>query len=591
MYSFRAAIQAVRRDPVAQIERAAFAALLVLAASFGVEALRFPIVISGETYTNVQLLQFVVIGLWFVHRILTFQKPESWRELPVGLTIAIGLWLAALWLSTFQAPDFRNQVFTFDSHIVLGALLAWVAYDLTRTSERWLWLIRSFAVGGIIVYALGLAEVMKISPLSQWLIDLRGVSIYAGELLRLSSTLPYPNIAAIVIELTLFPLLAWIIATQRLWLRLSLAIGLAAGLAALVLTYSRGGLIAFCITLLVIGALAVYYRKRQGQRWAIILGGSAVISGLTIIAVFLALTNPIAVLRFVTEDDQSWYQVAFSVSAQVSARPGETITIPVTVTNTGQLPWPAGGDQAVHLSYHFLWTDPDMTQGLQYEGLRTALPADVLPGQSATLMALVSTPSVSGGYLIRWDMVQESVTWFSVHGAPTADTRLTLDGEPASSAIPFEASPFVDVPPLRHSPGRLTLWRIALQIFQSHPLLGIGPDNFRRTYGAYLGMPGSGTEIHANNVYIEWLADTGLVGLLAFLFMSMILARLAWHVLKQQLHGPLWLWQIALMGSLLAWYIHGVVDYFYEFTPTNVAFWLLVGLAVSGQFQSRDQIM
>ena len=51
--------------------------------------------------------------------------------------------------------------------------------------------------------------------------------------------------------------------------------------------------------------------------------------------------------------------------------------------------------------------------------------------------------------------------------------------------------------------------------------------------------------------------------------------------LKRHFHDPLWVWQLALIGSLVAWYVHGLVDYFYEFMPTNTAFWLLVGLAIS----------
>src|SRR6185369_10366692 len=97
--------------------------------------------------------------------------------------------------------------------------------DLTHNSERWKTVIRSMALGGIVVYVLGLAEAAKIPAVFDWLQDIRGASIYAGELLRLSSTLSYPNIAAMIIEVTLFPVLAWAVMTRRLWLRVFLSIG------------------------------------------------------------------------------------------------------------------------------------------------------------------------------------------------------------------------------------------------------------------------------------------------------------------------------------------------------------------------------
>jgi hypothetical protein len=82
-------------------------------------------------------------------------------------------------------------------------------------------------------------------------------------------------------------------------------------------------------------------------------------------------------------------------------------------------------------------------------------------------------------------------------------------------------------------------------------------------------------------MYLEWLADTGLIGLLAFLLMSMILARMALQSIPAAMRTSLWPWYLGLLGSLCAWHVHGVVDYFYEFAPASTAFWLLLGLAVS----------
>jgi O-antigen ligase len=120
-----------------------------------------------------------------------------------------------------------------------------------------------------------------------------------------------------------------------------------------------------------------------------------------------------------------------------------------------------------------------------------------------------------------------------------------------------------------------------------HPLFGIGPDNFRLMYGDYLGSTNWNTGVHANNMYLEWLADSGVVGLVTFLLASLMLARVAWRMLKQHLHDPLWVWRLALIGSLTAWYLHGFVDYFFEFTPASILFWILVGLSISSVPQTN----
>jgi hypothetical protein len=45
--------------------------------------------------------------------------------------------------------------------------------------------------------------------------------------------------------------------------------------------------------------------------------------------------------------------------------------------------------------------------------------------------------------------------------------------------------------------------------------------------------------------------------------------------------GDVWIWRLGLAASLTAWFLHGVFDYFYEPLPTNLAFWLVAGLALA----------
>ena len=56
---------------------------------------------------------------------------------------------------------------------------------------------------------------------------------------------------------------------------------------------------------------------------------------------------------------------------------------------------------------------------------------------------------------------------------------------------------------------RSVLWETAFGIAREHPLLGIGPDNFRHTYGRYLGLAAWDPRVHANNSYIEVLVGHG----------------------------------------------------------------------------------
>jgi putative inorganic carbon (hco3(-)) transporter len=125
----------------------------------------------------------------------------------------------------------------------------------------------------------------------------------------------------------------------------------------------------------------------------------------------------------------------------------------------------------------------------------------------------------------------------------------------------------------------MTLWRAAARMVLDRPLFGIGPGAFRLSYGEFLGMPVSDPHIHANNLYIEWLVGAGLPGLLAFLWLSWRLLRMAWQALTPG--GDWWIWRVALAVALFTWYLHGLLDFFFEFTPTYVGFALVTGLIAS----------
>ncbi len=128
-------------------------------------------------------------------------------------------------------------------------------------------------------------------------------------------------------------------------------------------------------------------------------------------------------------------------------------TVPVTVTNTGTLTWPAGGAYPVHLAYH--WLQGAIT--VVVAGTRTVLPSNVAPGASISLSAQVTRPpsGAAGAYTLQFDMVQENVTWFATQGSPVANVKVSVPQLTACMQVPqmprgFSPQPKIascDVPP------------------------------------------------------------------------------------------------------------------------------------------------
>jgi hypothetical protein len=205
---------------------------------------------------------------------------------------------------------------------------------------------------------------------------------------------------------------------------------------------------------------------------------------------------------------------------------------------------------------------------------------EVRPGESISLVIPVKAPRQEGEYKVIWDMVQENIVWFGQKSGIVSNSQVTvLENPRASEDAAAREMPLVKgteyVPPI---PGRLTLWTVAWRQFQRYPLLGIGLDNFRLTYGRELGYSNWNESVHTNNWYWETLVSLGLVGSLPFFAWLLLLLIDMGRKLRQP---TVTLWQMAIAAGLLAYFIHGLLDYFLLFNTTALLFWLLVGLWLS----------
>jgi hypothetical protein len=348
-----------------------------------------------------------------------------------------------------------------------------------------------------------------------------------------------------------------------------------------VLTLSRGGIISLFILL---GLLALAGRWSGRPNVIAAAAGTAVLL-LTVTALVLV-GNPITRLRLTTETEQLWYQARYAGPEAVQAQPGEVVTVPLQVTNSGERVWTRDGSSYFALSYHLL---NDAGETITYDGARSRLAADVAPGEKVLIQGLIVVPDKAGEYIVEWDMVQEAVTWFSWKDTPTFKNKLTVvPGQIATKTTITRSSQPTDVRVTNPSPGRLELWRAAVLMAADYPLFGVGPDGFRWHYGQYAGVTDWDTGIHANNLYLEWLSGTGIVGLLTFLWLSWRLVKMGLSRLRFQKTENSWLMALGLAAGLLIWYIHGLVDFFFEFTPAYLAFWLLVGLLAAMPSIGKD---
>jgi len=127
---------------------------------------------------------------------------------------------------------------------------------------------------------------------------------------------------------------------------------------------------------------------------------------------------------------------------------------------------------------------------------------------------------------------------------------------------------------------RLNLWRSSWMMFRDHPWFGVGLDNFLYQYRSRYILPAAWQEpglSHPHNVLLDYASRLGLVGLVAGLWMQI---AFWWQALPlRRLADPdQRALALGLMGSMVSFLAHGLVDASYFVIDLAFAFFLALGV-------------
>jgi O-antigen ligase len=123
--------------------------------------------------------------------------------------------------------------------------------------------------------------------------------------------------------------------------------------------------------------------------------------------------------------------------------------------------------------------------------------------------------------------------------------------------------------------SRLAIWGGAFTVFARAPVVGAGFGNLRPLMGGLLGLP-EGWMGDAHNLYLELLAESGLVGFIAFSVLIVCALRAARRCVRQPRDEFMRIIGIAIFAAVCGVLVHGTVDYLFHTTPQVAALFFLV---------------
>ena len=154
--------------------------------------------------------------------------------------------------------------------------------------------------------------------------------------------------------------------------------------------------------------------------------------------------------------------------------------------------------------------------------------------------------------------------------------------KPFTDNLTFELETLFTEAPQQTNIQRIFIWQRTLEMIRDHPIRGVGIGNFKIEYPRYRSVAereisGGRTRIErTHNDFLQIAAETGIIGISAFLWIVVLSLRNGIKVLSSHA-GSIWkAVTIALLGGLIAIMVNALFN-FPLLNPTPaVYFWIIV---------------
>ena len=127
---------------------------------------------------------------------------------------------------------------------------------------------------------------------------------------------------------------------------------------------------------------------------------------------------------------------------------------------------------------------------------------------------------------------------------------------------------------------RIKMWGITLDIIRDYPMAGVGFGHlpFKQTYETYIRtMP----IYHSHNTYLQTAAETGIPGLIVFLFFLFILFKYSINSLNKTEDRYIRILSAGVLSGVAGVLAHGLVENVLYLPKIIMTFWFMIGFILT----------
>lgn len=547
------------------------------------EVRRSVFALGSVNFTTTEL----VAGLFFLTSVVWATKDRadffSWRV----LDLAVALFLLSNYISSAFSED-RPSALKFSLRMTFAAMFYVGVSRLPARARSHIVIAGAITITMMVVTLIGLMQgfipgVDWPNLLSPW----QEGNITFGDYynVRVSATMPYPTVLSMYLEMALplgVALGLWLIGKKesfrvsRNLLKAATIICMTAVLTVQHLTYTRTSLLATTVSMLAAAVLAMVYG--YGRRVVVLF--TVTIAVLALVLGVTTIFSKTGAERYAIADKTRRYDAEYELlTFPMNMKLGQEYYADLRVVNRSDITWHKSGSDNFLAAYRWLgYPDGELYQ--VEDQTQSELPFDLAPGESADVQLLFKTPETQGQYVIVMEMFKGGITFLSKTDVTPVVVPVDFDsGGGSVFAIPEPPESFKYVDIKQQLLSRPVLWRAAIDMWKTRPLLGVGPGQFRSEYHDYVSGIEPDDRIEANNIFLEALANTGLVGLATMVFLLGSAMWFQFRLVRDMAdETSVRLLALGLLAAMVAYVVHSMLDFFLWQNGVTFLFFALLGL-------------